>query len=74
MLMKANQWKGCEDSPVVSLDGVDSSSVHSADMLTTPSTTSSPEPYPPTGPIQSQPMFTGACYYSFIRRTQPASY
>lgn len=41
--MKANQQKGSDGSPVVSLDGMDSSSVHSADALTTPS--SSPEPY-----------------------------
>ena len=43
--MKANQQKGSDGSPVVSLDGMDSSSVHSADALTTPSSTSSPEPY-----------------------------
>ena len=58
--MKANQQKGSDGSPVVSLDGMDSSSVHSADALTTPSSTSSPEPYPQTPSSHSQPgMLTG---------------
>lgn len=56
MLMKANQRKGSDGSPVVSLDGIDSSSVHSADLVTTASSTSSPEPYAAT---PSRPVFTG---------------
>ncbi|KAL9972844.1 hypothetical protein ACROYT_G019225 [Oculina patagonica] len=55
MLMKANQRKGSDGSPVVSLDGIDSSSVHSADLVTTTSSTSSPEPYAAT---PSRPVFT----------------
>ena len=48
MLMKANQQKGSDGSTVVSLDGMDSDSVHS--------TTSSPEPYPsPTPSTHSCP-------------------
>lgn len=61
--MKANQQKGSNGSPVVSLDGMDSScSVHSADALTTPSSTSSPEPYGPQTPSShSRPgLLTGA--------------
>ena len=61
--MRANQPKGSDGSPVVSLDGMDSSSVHSADMLMTPSSTSSPEPYPPT-PTHSRPLLTGTCFSS----------
>ena len=56
--MKANQWKGSDGSPVVSLDGIDSSSVHSTDMMTTTSSTSSPEPYTTT-PSQNRALFTG---------------
>ena len=62
MLIKANQWKVSDSSPIVSLDGMDSSSVHSADMLTTSSTTSSPEPYPPTS-NHTRPVFTGTCMF-----------
>lgn len=61
--MKANQQKGSDGSPVVSLDGMDSSSVHSADALTTPSSTiSSPEPYSHQTPSShSRPgLLTGA--------------
>lgn len=46
MLIKANQQKISDGSPVVSLDGMDSSSIRSSDLITTPSSTSSPEPYP----------------------------
>ena len=56
--MKANQWKALDGSPVVSTDGMDSSSVHSTDTMTTPSTTSSPEPYHPV-PNHSRPVLTG---------------
>ena len=61
--MKANQWKGFDSSPVVSLDGIDSSSIHSADIVTTTSSASSPEPYVTT-PIQSQGLFTGKLFSS----------
>ncbi|RMX44483.1 hypothetical protein pdam_00006070 [Pocillopora damicornis] len=57
MLMKANQSKELDSSPVVSLDGIDSSSIQSADMVTTTSSTSSPEPYVTT-PRQSRALFT----------------
>ena len=57
--MKANQRKGSDGSPVVSLDGIDSSSVHSADLVTTTSTTSSAEPYTATTPNLSRALFTG---------------
>ena len=60
--MKANQRKGSDGSPVVSLDGIDSSSVHSADLVTTTSTTSSPEPYTATTPNLSRALFTGMIY------------
>lgn len=56
--MKANQSKELDSSPVVSLDGIDSSSIQSADMVTTTSSTSSPEPYVTT-PRQSRALFTG---------------
>lgn len=59
MLMKANQRKGSDGSPVVSLDGIDSSSVHSADLVTTTSSTSSPEPYGATTPNLNRALFTG---------------
>lgn len=54
--MKANQRKGSDGSPVVSLDGIDSSSVHSADLVTTTSSTSSPEPATPN---LNRALFTG---------------
>ncbi|KAJ7379553.1 Sterile alpha motif [Desmophyllum pertusum] len=56
MLIKANQLKGSDGSPVVSLDGIDSSSVHSADLVTTTSSSSSPEPYAVTE-SQNRPVF-----------------
>ena len=58
MLIKANQLKGSDGSPVVSLDGIDSSSVHSADLVTTTSSSSSPEPYAVTE-SQNRPVFAG---------------
>ena len=58
MLLKANLRKGSDGSPVVSLDGIDSSSVHSADLVTTTSSTSSPEPFAAT-PNLNRPVFTG---------------
>lgn len=57
--MKANQRKGSDGSPVVSLDGIDSSSVHSADLVTANSTTSSPEPYIATTPNLNRALLTG---------------
>ena len=59
--MKANQRKGSDGSPVVSLDGIDSSSVHSADLVTTTtcSSTSSPEPYVATTPNLNRALFSG---------------
>ncbi|XP_068738075.1 liprin-beta-1-like, partial [Montipora capricornis] len=57
MLIKANQRKISDDSPVVSLDGMDSSSIHSTDLITSPSSTSSPEPYPRV-PNHSRPPLT----------------
>jgi len=57
--MKANQRKGSDGSPVVSLDGIDSTSVHSADLVTTTSSTSSPERYVATTPNLNRALFTG---------------
>lgn len=64
MLLKANQRSGSDGSPVVSLDGMDSSSIHSTDMTTTPSTTSSPEPFPPMS-NHSRPVLTGTAYFKY---------
>lgn len=61
MLIKANQQKISDGSPVVSLDGMDSSSIRSTDLITTPSSTSSPEPYPATA-NHSRPPLTGVLY------------
>ena len=62
MLLKANLRKGSDGSPVVSLDGIDSSSVHSADLAITASSTSSPEPYATT-PSPNRPSLTGTELY-----------
>ena len=61
MLIKANQPKILDGSPVVSLDGMDSNSIHSTDLITTPSSTSSPEPYP-AATNHSRPPLTGSLY------------
>jgi len=61
MLIKANQQKISDGSPVVSLDGMDSSSIRSTDLTTTPSSTSSPEPYP-AATNHSRPPLTGVLY------------
>lgn len=58
MLIKANQQKISDGIPVVSLDGMDSSSIRSSDLITTPSSTSSPEPYP-AATNHSRPPLTG---------------
>ena len=65
--MKANQRKGSDGSPVVSLDGIDSTSVHSADLVTTTSSTSSPEPYSAaTTPNLNRALFTGTVSVFFL--------